>query len=213
MLKEGKIQPSQGQAGCHILFVPKPNGRGLRLCVDYRHLNDLTIKYKTALPLMDELQNRMKGATWITKLDVKSEYHLIRMAKGYEWKTVFRTKFESYEYTVMPFGLTNAPATFQRWMNGILQPFLGRDDNVTVCYIDDVMIATKGTKEEHHEYVGNVLQVLQDNELVVEIDNCEFDQQEVECLGVLVSGEGLNIAPSRSIAITNWPIPKTQKEV
>jgi hypothetical protein len=150
MLKERKIQPSQGQAGSPILFVPKPNGRGLRICVDYRRLNDLTVKDKTALSLMDELQNRMKGATWITKLDMKSGYHLIRMAEGHEWKTAFRTKFGSYEYTVMPFGLTNAPATFERWMNGILQPFLGRDDDVTVCYIDDVMIGTKGTTKEHH---------------------------------------------------------------
>jgi hypothetical protein len=72
------------------------------------------INNKTALPLMDELQNGMKGATWITKLNMKSGYHLIRMAKGHEWKTAFRTKFGSYEYAVMPFGLTNAPATFQR---------------------------------------------------------------------------------------------------
>jgi hypothetical protein len=75
------------------------------------------------------------------------------------------------------------------------------------------MIATKETKKEHHEYVGKMLQVLQDHELVVEIDKCEFDQQEVEFLGFLVSGEGFKMAPSRSIAITNWPIPKTQKEV
>jgi hypothetical protein len=85
------------------------------------------------------------------------------MAKGHEWKTAFRTKFESYEYTFMPFGLTNAPAIFQRWMNGISQLFWGKDDNVTVCYIDDVMIATKGTKEEHHECVEKKLQVLQYN--------------------------------------------------
>jgi hypothetical protein len=98
-------------------------------------------------------------------------------------------------------------------MNRILQPFLGRDDNITVCYIDDVMIATKGTKKEHHEYVGKILQVLQNNELVVEIDKCEFDQQEAEFLGFLVSEEGLKMAPSRCIAITNWPIPKAQKEV
>jgi hypothetical protein len=135
------------------------------------------------------------------------------MAKGHEWKTAFRTKFGSYEYTVMPFGLTNAPATFQRWMNGILQPFLGKDDNVTVCYIDDVMIVTKGTKEGHHEYIGKILQVLQDNELVVKIDKCELNQQDVEFLDLLVSGVGLKMAPSRSIAITNWPIPKTQTEV
>jgi hypothetical protein len=144
---------------------------------------------------------------------MKSGYHLIRIAKGHEWKTAFRTKFGSCEYTVMPFGVTNAPATFQRWMNGILQPFLGRDDTVTVWYIDDVMIATKETKEEHYEYVGKILQVLQDNELVVEIDKCKFDQQEVEFLGFLVSGQGLKTAPSRSIAITKWPITKIQKEV
>jgi hypothetical protein len=75
------------------------------------------------------------------------------------------------------------------------------------------MVATEGTMEEHHEYVGKILQVLQDNKLVVEIDTCEVDQQQVEFLGFLVSGEGLKMAPSRSIAITNWPIPKTQKEV
>ena len=99
------------------------------------------------------------------------------MAKGHEWKTAFRTKFGSYEYTVMPFGLTNAPATFQRWMNGILQPFLGHHDNVTVCYIDDVLITAMGTKEEPHQYVGKILQVLQENKLVVEIDKCEFDKK------------------------------------
>jgi hypothetical protein len=150
-----------------------------------------------ALPLMDMLQDRMKRATWITQLDMKSGYHLIRMAKGHKWKTAFRTKFGFYEYKVMPFGLTNALATFQRWMNGILQSFVGRDDKVTVCYIDDVMIATKGTKEEHHEYIGKILQVLQDNELVVEIDKYEFDQQEVEFLDFLIRGEGLKMAPSR----------------
>jgi hypothetical protein len=98
-------------------------------------------------------------------------------------------------------------------MNGILQPFLRRDDDVTVCYIDKVMIATKGTREDHHEYVRIIMQVLQDNVLVVEINKCEFDQQEVEFLGFLVSGEGLKMAPSRSAVIKQWPIPKTQNEV
>jgi hypothetical protein len=104
MLKEGKIEPLQEQTGSAVLFVPKPTARGLHLCIDYRRLNDLKIKDKTAFPLMNKLQNTMKGATWITKLDLKSEYHLIRMAKGHEWKTAFRTKFGSYEYTVMHFG-------------------------------------------------------------------------------------------------------------
>jgi hypothetical protein len=81
-------------------------------------------------------------------------------------------------------------------MNGILQPFLSQNNDITVCYIDDILIASNGTKEEHHKDVGNILHVLQDNKLVVEIDKCNFDQKEVEFFGFLVSGEWLKMAPS-----------------
>ena len=123
MLAEGKIFDSKSPAGAPILFVPKPDGR-LRLCVDYRQLNKLTILNKYPLPLMTELQERVAGAKVFTKLDLKDGYHLIRIRKGDEWKTDFRTCYGHSEYKIMPFGLVNAPATFQAMMKTILREFL-----------------------------------------------------------------------------------------
>jgi hypothetical protein len=151
MIKEGKIRPSSSTVGSPILFVAKPNGRGLRLCIDYRPLNDYTKKDRTPLPIMEELSARVKGATHITKVDLKSGFYLIRMALGQEKYTAFRTKFGLYEYLVMPFGLCNTPATFQREINRILRPLLGIElviktdvhidedgGMVVVAYIDDI---------------------------------------------------------------------------
>jgi hypothetical protein len=151
MIKEGKIRPSSSPAGSPVLFVPKPGGRGLCLCVDYRDLNKITIKDRTPLPIMDQLAEQVAGADWFTKLDLKAGYNLIRIRKGDEWKTAFRSPLGHYEYLVMPFGLCNAPATFQRMMNDIMRPFLG---NSVVSYLDDILIHSKGTVEEHRELVG-----------------------------------------------------------
>jgi hypothetical protein len=93
MIKEGKIQPSSSTFGSPILFVPKPNGRGLCLCIDYRHLNDYSKNNRTPLPIMDELSVQVRGATPITKVDIKSGFYLIRMALGQEKNTPLRTKF------------------------------------------------------------------------------------------------------------------------
>ena len=123
MLAEGKIVHSKSPAGASILFVPKPDGRS-RLCVDYRQLNKLTILNKYPLLLITELRERVAGATVFTKLDLKDGYHLIRIRKGDDWKTAFRTRYGHYEYKGMPFGLVNAPATFPAMMNMILRAFL-----------------------------------------------------------------------------------------
>ena len=148
MLKQGKIVHSQSPAGAPILFVPKPDGK-LRLCVDYRNLNKLTILNKYPLPLMGELKDRVAGATIFTKLDLKDGYHLLRIREGDEWKTAFRTRYGHFEYKVMPFGLVNAPATFQAMMNKILREFL---DHRVVVYLDDILIYSKN-EEEHIELV------------------------------------------------------------
>jgi hypothetical protein len=105
MLKAGKIRPSKSPAGAPILFVPKPHGRGLLLCVDYRGLNRVTIMNRYPLPLMNELRDRIQGAKIFTKMELKNGYNLIRIKKGDEWKTAFRTRYGHYEYLVMPFGL------------------------------------------------------------------------------------------------------------
>ena len=136
MIAQGKIQPSKSPAGAPILFVPKPNGK-LRLCIDYRALNNVTIKNRYPLPLMNELRDRVAGAKIFTKLDLRDGYYLIRIKEGDEWKTAFRTRYGHFEYTVMPFGLANAPATFQNMMNEVLREFL---DQGVVVYIDDVLI-------------------------------------------------------------------------
>src|ERR1700759_4876288 len=143
MLKQGKISRSKSPAGAPILFVPKPDGR-LRLVVDYRGLNKVTIHNKYPIPMMTELKDRVKDAQIFTKLDLKDGFHLIRIRKGDEWKTAFRTRYGLYEYKVMPFGLVNAPATFQTMMNEILREFL--DDGVVV-YIDNILIYSKDQKD------------------------------------------------------------------
>jgi len=113
MERTGKIKRSTSLAGSPILFVPKPHRRGLRLCVDYRALNRITIPNRYPLPLMQELQDRVQGARWFTKMDLKNGFHLIRIREGNEWKTAFRTRYGLFEFQlVMPFGLTNAPSTF-----------------------------------------------------------------------------------------------------
>jgi hypothetical protein len=149
---------------------------------------------------MEELSARVKGAMHITNIDLKSGFYLIRMALGHEKYTAFRTKFGLYEYLVMPFGLCNAPATFQREINRILRPLLGLelvirtdihvgDDEgmVVVAYIDNILIATKGSIEKHHKQVSKVFQLLMDNHLCVEIDKCVFDTTKTPFLGFIVS--------------------------
>jgi len=146
MERTGKIKQLTSPAGSPILFVPKPHGRGLRLCVDYRALNQITIPNRYPLPLMQELQDRVLGAHWFTKMDLKNGFHLIRMRRGDEWKTAFRTRYGLFEFQVMPFGLTNVPSTFQDMMNHVLSDLL---DVGVLAYMDDILVYAK-TEKEHH---------------------------------------------------------------
>jgi len=146
MEKTGKIKRSTSPAGSPILFVPKPNGRGLRLYVDYRRLNAVTIPNRYPLPLMQELQDRVQGAQWFSKLDLKNGFNLIRIREGDEWKTAFRTRYGLYEFQVMPFGLTNAPSTFQHMMNHVLSDLL---DVGVLAYMDDILVYSK-TEDDHN---------------------------------------------------------------
>jgi len=192
MLAEGKIVHSKSPAGAPILFVPKPDGR-LRLCVDYRQLNKLTILNKFPLPLMTKLRERVAGAKIFTKLDLNDGYHLIRIKKGDEWKTTFRTRYGHYEYKVIPFGLVNTPATFQAMMNTILREFL---DQGVVVYLDDLLIYSK-TMDEHEVLVKLVLARLERHDLAVSLKKSVFHVETVEFPRYIVGKSGVHMSEKK----------------
>ncbi len=138
-LANGFIRPSKSPAGAPILFDKKPDA-SLRLCMDYRGLNNLTIKNRYPLPLVGESLDRIGRARRFTQIDLTNAYHRMRIREGDEWKTAFRTRYSHFEYQVMPFGLTNAPATFQGYINKILAEKL---DVFVIVYLDDILIYTE----------------------------------------------------------------------
>jgi RNase H-like domain found in reverse transcriptase/Reverse transcriptase (RNA-dependent DNA polymerase)/Integrase zinc binding domain/Chromo (CHRromatin Organisation MOdifier) domain/Aspartyl protease len=207
-LEKGFIRESQSPAGAPILFAPKKDGK-LRLCVDFRKLNDMTIKDRYALPRADELRDRIGGAVIFTKLDLRVGYNLIRMKEGEEWKTAFRTRYGHFEYLVMPMGLTNAPATFMRLMNNVLAECL---DIFAVVYLDDILIYSKNYKE-HVKHVHRVLTMLREANLLLKPEKCEFHVKETEFLGHIVSVDGIKMSQEKVRAVLDWPPPKTVTEV
>ena len=130
------IKESTSRAGALVLFVPKKSGK-LRLVVDYRGINNVTIKDRYSTPLPQELNDKLRGATVFTKLDQRWGYAHIRMKEGEEWKTAFRTRYGLYEYQIMPQGLTNALATHMRYINNMLRELL---DVSVIAYLDDILI-------------------------------------------------------------------------
>lgn len=208
LLERGLIQPSKSPYGAPILFVRKANGK-LRMCVDYRALNKLTVKNRYPLPRIDELLDRLNGATVFTKLDLQSGYWQIRIAEEDIPKTAFRTRYGHFEWRVMPFGLTNAPATFQALMNDVLRPFL---DNFVIVYLDDILIFSK-TPDDHLVHVNKVLSALQKARLYAGLGKCAFAMKEVTFLGHIVNAEGIKVDPKKVEAVHEWPTPRNVTEV
>ena len=209
MLKSGKIRPSKSPAGAPILFVPKKEGRGLRLCVDYRGLNKVTILNRYPLPLMNELRDRVRGAKMFTKLDLKAGYNLIRIKEGDEWKTAFRSRYGHFEYLVMPFGLANAPATFQNMMNEIFKDMI---DMGVVIYLDDILIYSEN-EQDHVALVKRVLDRLQEHQLAIAPEKCEWHRSRVNFLGYIISAKGVEMDQEKIQTVLEWEAPGTVKEV
>lgn len=208
LLESGFIQASKSPFGAPIIFVPKKNGK-LRMCVDYRALNAITVKNRYPLPRIDELLDRLQGASVFTKLDLQSGYWQIRIKEEDVSKTAFRTRYGHYEWKVLPFGLTNAPATFQALMNRVFHPYM---DQFVVVYLDDILVFSK-TPEEHVRHLEAVLTVLEQNELYVGADKCAFGVPQVDFLGHVVSGAGVQPDGAKIQSVMVWPVPKTVREV
>lgn len=186
LLQQGAIVPSSSPFSAPVLFVKKKDG-SLRLCVDYRMLNDQTIRNRFSLPVIDDLIDSLGGAQYFSKLDLMSGYHQIRNLPANEYKTTFSTQSGHYRFRFMPFGLTNVPTTFQSFMNHILALHL---HDFVVVYLDDILIYSK-TKEEHIRHVQQVLGILKDNKLIAKKSKCEFFKKETSFLGFKLSTQGI----------------------
>jgi hypothetical protein len=186
------IRPSASPWGCPALFVKKKDN-SLRLFVDYRPLNAVTIKNKYPLPRIDILFDQLPRAKVFSKIDLRSGYHQIKIRPCDVPKTAFLTRYGLYEYLVMSFGLTNAPAYFMYVMNSVFMPEL---DKFVVVFIDDILIYSK-TKEDHANHIRVVLQRLRDHHLYAKFSKCEFWLDSVKFLGHTISSEGISVDPTK----------------
>ncbi len=207
-LTKGFIRPSTSPASAGFFFVKKKGG-DLRPCIDYRGLNEITVKCWYPLPLVPSALEQLRSAQFFTKLDLRCAYNLIRIPEGDEWKTAFSTTSGHYEYRVMPFGLVNSPSVFQSFINDVFRDML---DHYVIVYIDDILVYSE-TLQEHVHHVRSVLQRLIKYQLYAKLEKCEFHTTSVAFLGYVISQEGVAMDESKVHAVLNWPLPSTIKEL
>jgi hypothetical protein len=202
-LRSGMIRASKSPMAAPVFFIKKKDG-SLRLIEDYRKLNLFTVKNRYPLPLASDIINRLAGARYFTKLDVRWGYHNIRIKEGDEWNAAFVTNRGLFEPTVMLFRLTNAPATFQALMNTIFADLIA--SGKVAVYLDDILIYTS-TLEEHRRVVQDVLDRLQKRDLYLRPEKCEFEKETVEYLGMVISQGEVRMDTAKVQAIKDWPAP------
>lgn len=207
LLKQGFIRDSVSPYNSPVLFVKKKDGT-LRMCVDFRLLNQHTIRDRFPIPLVDDILSQIGNAKIFSKLDLVSGFHQLRIHEADTEKTAFSTNWGHYEYLVMPFGLTNAPSSFQRLMNGILQPFLGRG---VVVYMDDILVYTD-TLEDHAHLLRAVLKTLRTNQLQCNLTKCEMFRSRIKFLGHELSHLGIQMEGAKVQTMLNWPSIQNNKE-
>ena len=207
LLKKEYIRPSSSPYGAPVLFARKKDG-GLRLCIDYRLLNKLTIRDRYPLPDIAEMLDAMHDSTIFSKLDCRSGYHQVRMAEDSVEKTAFVTHLGAFEWRVLPMGLTNAPPTFQRLMNHILGPYRA----FTRVYLDDIIIFSKSTTE-HMRHVETILQTLAQNHLKLHPKKCEFGKESLIFLGFEISHRHVSPEAGKLKAVMDWSLPRSVKEL
>ena len=208
-LKSGKIRKSHSPQASPFFFVQKKDG-GLRLCQDYRYLNEHTVKNAYPLPLISTLINKLKGAKYFSKMDIRWGYNNIHIKEGDEWKAAFTTPFGLYEPLVMFFGQCNSPPTFQAFMDSTFGDMIA--EGWLIIYMDDVLVSAE-TLEECQERTKRVLDRMKEEDLHLKLAKCAFDQTEVEYLGLVVRKGEILMDPTKLKAIEQWEPPKLVKVV
>jgi hypothetical protein len=208
LLDKGYIRPSASPWGCPALFVKKKDN-SLRLSVDYRPLNAVTIKNKYPLPRIDILFDQLAGAKVFSKIDLRSGYDQIKIKSSDIPKIAFSTRYGLYEYLVMSFGLTNAPAYFMYLMNSV---FMQELDQFVVVFIDDILIYSKNL-EDHVNHLHVVLQRLRDHHLYAKFSKCEFWLDTIKFLGHTISSNGISVDPSKVQEVLDWEPPTSVHQI
>jgi hypothetical protein len=192
LLDKGLIRPSSSEWGCPTLFMKKKD-QSLRMCVDYRPLNAVTIKNKYPLPCIDILFDQLSKANVFSKIDLRLGYHQIKIRPQDIPKTAFSTRYGLYAYLVMSFGLTNAPVYFMYVMNSVFMPELNK---FMVVFLDDILIYSEN-EEDHAEHLRIVLTRLREHKLYAKFSKCEFWLKKVPFLGHVLSENGISVDPSK----------------
>jgi RNase H-like domain found in reverse transcriptase/Reverse transcriptase (RNA-dependent DNA polymerase)/Integrase zinc binding domain/Chromo (CHRromatin Organisation MOdifier) domain/Retroviral aspartyl protease len=208
LLALGFIEPSRSPYAAPVLFVQKKDGT-LRMCIDYRALNRLTIKNKYPLPRIDDLLDRLCGSSHFSSIDLRSGYYQLKISQEDMPKTAFRCPLGHYHFKVLSFGLANAPASFQSAMNNVFGEYL---HDFVVVYLDDILIFSKN-EDEHIKHIELVLKKLRQYNLYAHAKKCEFFKPELEFLGHIVSKAGLKVDPKKTNAVRTWPKPSTTQEL
>jgi hypothetical protein len=185
-----------------VIFVPKKDGTQ-RLCVDYRALNEVTVKNKYPLPRIDDLFDQLHGACVFSKIDFRSGYHQLKIRGCDIPKTAFILRYGLYEYTVMSFGLTNAPIYFMYLMNKVFMEYI---DKFIVVFIDDILVYSR-SEEEHEEHLRLAFQKLLERRLYAKLSKCEFWMKQVAFLGHVILKGGIFVDPSKVQDVLSWNAP------
>lgn len=208
MLDSGVIESSNSPWAAPVVLVPKKDGSS-RFCVDYRLLNNVTREDRYPLPLIPVVLRNIGCAVVWSSLDLQSGYWQVKIAPEHRPKTAFITPEGLYQFRVMPFGLRNAPSSFQRMINRILRPVLGK---TCECYLDDIVIYSPSL-ERHHEDVREVLGLLHRAGLTLKPEKCHFFQRELNFLGYHISGEGMRPQASKTQAVLDFPAPQKAQHI
>ncbi|GBG84009.1 hypothetical protein CBR_g37883 [Chara braunii] len=209
LIEKGWIRPSVSPYGSPVPFVPKEEEGTLRMCIDYRGLNVITVKNREPLPQIDDLLDRVQGCRYFSKIDPKSGYHHIAIRPEDQQKTTFQTRYGLYEFVVMPSGLCNAPGTFQHAINWIFHDYL---DKFVSVHLDDILIFSK-TIEEDVAHLDKVPSLLRQHKFKINGEKCEFGRTRVLYLGHEISAEGLKPDDAKVASIRDWPRPHSVTEM